>query len=69
MNLFEQRRRKLGKTRSQMAEELCVSRVTVNNWETNKSFPRRRIIKRVARVYGLTPEQVAKQSLSAGTLK
>ena len=67
-NVFKQKREEMNLRQGEIAKRIGVSRVTVNNWEMGKSFPRRRMHRKVAKVYGVDAQELARQSLAAGTL-
>lgn len=58
MTGFERFRRKALISRAQLAEILEVSVATVGNWETGKSFPTTETMKRLARMYGVTVDEL-----------
>jgi transcriptional regulator with XRE-family HTH domain len=47
-----------GKSQYEIATELGVAQALVSKWETGKGWPSTKNIRRVAKAYGLLPEQL-----------
>lgn len=51
-------REKLGKTQTDIANELGRTQPTVHAWESGDASPRAKDIRAVAKAYGLRPDQI-----------
>jgi transcriptional regulator with XRE-family HTH domain len=51
-------RTRLDKTQAEIAAEVGCQQPTVHEWETDKAVPKTRDVRKVARAYGLRPEQL-----------
>lgn len=58
MTGFERFRRKALISRAQLAEMLGMTVTTVGNWENGKSFPTTETLKRLAKLYGVTADEL-----------
>lgn len=58
-------RERAGKTQEQLASELDVTQAQVSNWESGNALPKTKDIRRVARAYGVRPEQLIPGESSA----
>jgi transcriptional regulator with XRE-family HTH domain len=56
--LMKAARKKAGKTQSDIATELGFTQAQISKWEAGDGFPATLDVRRVARVYGLRPEQL-----------
>lgn len=57
-DVMKSARVKAGKTQEQIAAELHVTQPLVAKWESGLAFPQTKNIRRVAKVYGVRPEQL-----------
>jgi transcriptional regulator with XRE-family HTH domain len=57
-DLMREARKRLDKTQSQIADELGLPQPLISRWETGDAFPRTEDVRRVAKAYGLKPEQL-----------
>lgn len=56
--LMRDARKRLDKTQTQIAEEIGVPQPLISRWESGDGFPRTEDVRRVAKAYGLKPEQL-----------
>jgi transcriptional regulator with XRE-family HTH domain len=62
-NFFAARRAELGLTQRQIADTLRMTAQAVSAWETEKTLPEVTLFDRLAKVYDVTPERIAKEVL------
>lgn len=58
MSRIERKRRALGLTQRQLAEQVEVDPSTVSRWETGVCIPEPKVFPKLATVFGMTPEEV-----------
>jgi transcriptional regulator with XRE-family HTH domain len=63
--LMRAARERAGKTQEQLAVELGFTQVQIAKWEAGKALPTTKDIRRVARAYGLRPDQLIPSESSA----
>lgn len=51
-------REKAGKTQQEIADEVGVTQPLIHKWESGDGFPRTEDIRRVAKAYGVKPDQL-----------
>lgn len=51
-------RTKLKKTQADMAELIGCTQPSIHDWESDRVLPRTQDVRRVAKAYGLEPEQL-----------
>lgn len=56
--LMRAARKRSGKNQADIAEELGVTQPCVFSWESDKTSPRTADLSRVAKAYGLKPQQL-----------
>ena len=54
-------RDKAGKTQADIAHELGVTQPLIAKWEAGDALPRTEDVRKVAKAYGLKPEQILPQ--------
>jgi transcriptional regulator with XRE-family HTH domain len=55
---LQQLRKKDGLTQEQLAERLCVSRVTVSKWESGRGYPNIESLKLMAKVFSVSIDEL-----------
>lgn len=54
-------RKKAGFTQMRVAKELGITDSAVNQWEKGKTFPKTKLLQKLARLYGCTVDDLLKE--------